>query len=101
MHRYDGFAAETDVGHVRCTRRASTRAAAARDQGPLSLERLLDPGRQRRPDAWHRGDLLDRRLSDPLRRPKDAQQRPTPLRANSGQVVERGVDLPLRTQVTV
>ena len=35
-------------------------------KGRSGLERLLDPGRQRRADPRHRRDLLDRCLADPF-----------------------------------
>src|SRR5438093_436424 len=71
--------------------------AAARS----ALQRRLDPFRQGGPDARYRRDLLDRRVSDPLRRAEHPQQRPAPFRADARQVVEGRMRLPLRAKIPV
>ena len=59
---------------------------------PSGFKGRLDPCRQRGPDPWHRGDLFDRGVADPLDRAEHLEQLALPLWSYARQVVERGSD---------
>ena len=88
-------AAGSDAVHG--TMKNSLPSAASRQASSVALIRAASDG----PMPGHRGDLLDRRVADALDRPEHLHQLALALRADAGQVVERGPDAPLGAQVAV